>query len=321
MTAVGCGWAAGSPVPCAATESAGLSTAEGEAAVGDDWTVRAGADVAGAVGFTDGTAAASARGVEFRATCAEALAVGVSSGVCTRVAPGVALVCRATCEAAVAACTSAAARGATLAATAAASVTTFGIAFGACRPVVAAEGELPAFGDGESAAAPERAALATLAGDGAAGPAVAVGSPAARATCGLAVSCLRVANAAGFGEFATCDCCAAATAGSAAAAVGVRFARGVCRAIEGLFVSAGVAEGAFDASRRATFAAVGALAGAVVGSAGAAVVACAVVAGAARRTGLVRGVSGAVSPTTGMGCGVAVGAVVATSVRVVMRVR
>ncbi len=320
MTAVGCGWAAGSPVPCAATESAGLSTAEGEAAVGDDWTVRAGADVAGAVGFTDGTAAASARGVEFRATCAETLAAGASSGVCTRVAPGVALDCRATCEAAVAACTSAAARGATLAATAAASVTTFGVAFGACRPVVAADGELPAFGDGESAA-PARAALATVAGDGAAGPAVAVGSPAARATCGLAVSCLRVANAAGLGEFATCDCCAAATAGSAVAAVGGGFARRVCRASDGLFVSAGVAEGAVDASRRATFTAVGALAGAVVGSAGAAVVACAVVAGAARRTGLVRGVSGAVSPTTGMGCGVAVGADVATSVRVVMRVR
>lgn len=156
--------------------------------------------------MSDGTADAVARVGALRATCAEGLAEGVSSGVCTRVAPGVAVDWRATCEAEVDACTSAAARGATFVATADASVTTLGVALGDCRPVVDALVAVFADGVGASAVALARAALATAAGDGDVAPLAVVGSPAERATCGRATSCLRVASAEGVGTFAVCDC-------------------------------------------------------------------------------------------------------------------
>lgn len=173
---------AGSPVPCAATASAGLSTFAGEAVVGEACAVLAGLAVAAACGSSEGTADAVARVGELRATCAEGLADGESCGVCTRVAPGVAVDWRATWEADDEACTSAAARGATFVATADASVTTFGVEFGDCRPVGDGLAELLAVGEGVSDDALAREALATVAGEGDVAPLAVVGSPAARAT-------------------------------------------------------------------------------------------------------------------------------------------
>jgi hypothetical protein len=88
-----------------------------------------------------------------------------------------------------------------LAATVAACVTTFGVALGTWRPVGAAVAGVFAVGCGASEAF-ARVALATAVGVGEAGELLGDGSPAVRAVCGLAVSCLRVATAPGVGVVA-----------------------------------------------------------------------------------------------------------------------
>jgi hypothetical protein len=213
-------------------------------------------------------------------------------------------------------------------ATAAACVRTFGDAFGACRPVGAAAVGLLAIGCGASEE-PARTAFATAVGVGDVGELLGADSPAVRAVCGLAVSCLRVATVPAVGVVAAGLTAVFAVAVGLAAAVAfvetaLAGARAACRASA---VGAGavgeLAAGAFACSRRMVDAGV---ALAVVGVEGASMAAdgaaaAKFVAFAARGAGALRGCGWVAAAARGVGWGVSIGAVVATSTRVVVRGR